>query len=547
MLRKFIVYCLSFIVLALFASPALAQAPIPSYVPPTSPLYTDLLVHNMFHTFSCLAVGQSVIGQPCLTYQITKNAQGTIQSVPVLSQVNLSGGTLGTVTSVIGMLYQNPPVRTGDYLASVGQSFGIVKEAHAQVVGSGEGVLHPILTLWQVSRNIAYLIMIIIFVIIGLMVMFRNRINPQTVITAQAALPGLVIGLILITFSYFLAGLITDTAFIGTNLVGYYFQAAQADTGKPPPANRDLNQNLTEVISHENVLTVFSKFIGIIETGDIQQAIQLILDSSGTQAQIFLRFLAGVAAFQVGSQVGHIVPIVGDLASIATGVIAFGAAASATAPILGFVLSGVAMVILIYAMLRLLLKLLTTYLNIIFLTLIAPFQFLFASLPGRQGIATSWVLNMLANVLAFPAVLAVFYFVAFLIGKPLEALDLFNIKSPVANAANTALPLLGKLPLSFIRALIAFGALIATPAIPDIISRSIGRPGQAGGLLEQAIGGNIRAGQGYATQAQQQGFGAINTVGQNYQSFRGRPPQWSPAAAAQTRGIVLPGWLRPRG
>ena len=69
---------------------------LPSTVQPTSPLYTDLLVNNMFHTFSCLAVGSSVIGQPCLTYQVTKNAQGAIQSVPVLSQVNLSGGALGT-------------------------------------------------------------------------------------------------------------------------------------------------------------------------------------------------------------------------------------------------------------------------------------------------------------------------------------------------------------------------------------------------------------------------------------------------------------------
>src|SRR3989344_250750 len=64
-------------------------------VPPTSPIYTDLLVHNMFHTFSCLAVGQSIIGQPCLTYQITKNAQGAIQGIPVLSSANLAGGTLG--------------------------------------------------------------------------------------------------------------------------------------------------------------------------------------------------------------------------------------------------------------------------------------------------------------------------------------------------------------------------------------------------------------------------------------------------------------------
>ena len=47
--------------------------PLPATVSPTSPAYTDLIVHNMFHTFSCLTVGGSIIGQPCLTYQIQKD------------------------------------------------------------------------------------------------------------------------------------------------------------------------------------------------------------------------------------------------------------------------------------------------------------------------------------------------------------------------------------------------------------------------------------------------------------------------------------------
>src|SRR5688572_15755734 len=66
--------------------------PLPSTISPTSPVYTDMLMHNMFHTFSCLAAGSSVIGQPCLTYQA---------GIPVLSQANLSGGILGTTTSLL--------------------------------------------------------------------------------------------------------------------------------------------------------------------------------------------------------------------------------------------------------------------------------------------------------------------------------------------------------------------------------------------------------------------------------------------------------------
>src|SRR3989344_4356365 len=177
----------------------LTLSPLPSSISPTSPAYTDLFVHNMFHTFSCLTIGASMIGQPCVTYQLQKNTQGVIQSVPALAQVNTSGGAIGTMTSLVGVLFANRPVRSIDYLASVGNGLGIVKEAQAQVVGSGNAVLNPVIALWQVSRNVSYLVMIIIFIVIGLMVMFRQKINPQTVITAQAALPGLVVGLILIT------------------------------------------------------------------------------------------------------------------------------------------------------------------------------------------------------------------------------------------------------------------------------------------------------------------------------------------------------------
>lgn len=502
---------------------------LPTTIPPTSPLYTDLLVNNLFHSFSCLAIGQSVIGQPCLTYQVTKNAEGVVQSVPVLSSVNLSGGTLGAVSSVIGALYLNPPVKSADYLASVGQGLGIVKTANAQVVGSGAAVLNPILSLWQVSRNISYVIMIIIFVVIGIMVMFRNRINPQTVITAQTALPGLVIGLILITFSYFLAGLISDMAFVGTNVVGYYFSAVKGQTNPP--------QNLVEDVSTENVLRVFSPFTKIMNIDRVQNALGLIWDDlavPGTcrqcpwdmDPQKAITALATLVVMQILMPFGS---MFGGAGQIVSGAIAFGGTALIPVQIVSLVLSFLAMVMLIYAMLKLLMRLINNYITIIFLTITAPFQFLAAALPGRQGIATNWVLNMLANILAFPAVLAVFYFIAFLLGsintspifKTSDA-NQFNNGSIVPSVyaqgnvtiTNTnTFPLFGGFELEFLNILLAFGALIALPTIPDIIARTIGRLGVAGQLIGQEIGGTYAAGQRYTGQVQSGVSGFAGQVG----------------------------------
>lgn len=508
---------------------------LPATISPTSPLYTDLLVSNMFHTFSCLAIGQSFIGQPCLTYQITKNAQGAIQSVPMLSQVNLSGGTLGAVTSLIGTLYTNPPVRTVDYLASVGQDLGIVKEAHAQVLGSGASVLSPILQLWQTSRNISYIFMIIVFLVIGLMVMFRNRINPQTVITAQAALPGLVIGLILITFSYFLAGLISDLAFVGTNIVGYYFVSAQGNL----TAN---NLNLTQTISKHNILDIMAPLTGIVGSGDAASLAGSIFDKLG-DAQFPVR----TVIFWLSNQ--FLTPLVPTnlsanpwalLIGPAVGLVGGLVANAAISPLLGQFLSFAACLALIYQMIKLLIRLLTAWLTIIFLTITAPFQLLIASLPGRQGIATGWILNILGNILIFPAVVAVIYFVAFILGStnfsnhcPKDATGncLLNISalnptnsndfpSPVYAAQGTnniigtnTFPLFGGIDLSFVQILLAFGALMALPTIPDIVVKAVGRMGQAGQMIGQEIMGGFRQGQGYAQRSGTAGLG----FGQNVQ------------------------------
>ncbi len=508
---------------------------LPTTVSPVSPLYTDLLIHNIFHTFSCLGIGQSIIGQPCLTYQLQKNAQGMMQGVPMLASVDTSGGVLGTTTGLIGLLYTNRPVRTVDYLASIGEDLGIVKQANAQVVGSGAQVLNPIRTLWQVSRNISYVIMIIIFLIIGLMVMFRTKINPQTVITAQAALPGLVIGLIMITFSYFLAGLISDMAFVGTNIVGYYFQAAQ---DKPP-------QDLVGAVSQRSILSLFTPFTRILNVGNVSEALNSIwgdlgdpninfFDITQLDPQRVIKLLTTFIAFQLFSPVGSLVPGFGQAVIGGAAVIS---GQFATLTVASFSLAFIGMLALLYAMLRLLLRLINNFLTIIFLTITAPFQFLFASLPGRQGIATNWILNMLANILAFPAVLVVLYFVAFILGpnfrsqycdRPQNSNNCpFQVSqnqipdngltsTAYAQATivdSSAFPLFGGLNLDFIRLLLAFGALIALPAIPDIIARSIGTLSQTGQLLGQEIGTATGAGQRYAGQVQEGIRGGVGQVG----------------------------------
>lgn len=576
-LLLYILHATNYIIPAAYAQTPSA-IPIPSTISPTSPIYTDLIVHNMFHSFSCLAIGSSVIGAPCLTYQIEQNAQGALQSVPVLSQVNLSGGALGATTSIIGALYANPPIRTSQYLATLGEQIGVVKPAHAQgVIGSGAQVLDPISKLWQVSRNISYVAMIIVFLIIGLMVLFRNRINPQTVITAQAALPGLVIGLILITFSYFLAALISDMAFVGTNVVGYYFAAAQG-----PTALADTDRtNLVNHISDKNVLNIFGPLTGIVGHDDVSAFLNTFMSQLPGNTQATLRTIVGFLVAQffapLAGGAGGIATALGTAASkgsiwgivlgtvvpLATTLLTGITGAGAPSFTLGWALGFIATLALIYAMIRLLLRLVSAFLTIIFLTISAPFQFMAAALPGRQGIATGWILNMLANILIFPAVLAVFYFIAFIL-PPKTLPDDYPLKISNSNQIENSnfirsaaaagdrldfngptLPLFGGLNLNFIKILMAFGALMALPKIPDVVIGAIGRMGQAGQLLGQEISGGVRSGQGYATQFQ----GATSTTASNLKRGLVGETQymWDNRASTWVAYTGTPGIFGPRG
>lgn len=512
-----------------------------SYIPSLSPHTASLAIYNFGHAMSCILVGYSPIA-PCLEYKFITDTQGMVRSVPYLSNTNTSNGLLGMSMSMIGEVIGNPPVNSSLFIADLGEQIGI-KSASAQVAGSGSGVLAPIFKLWEVSRNISYLAMILIFVIVGLMVMFRQKLNPQTVVTIQMALPGLVIGLVMITFSYFLASLISDMAFVGTNLVGYYFSLAQ-DPGKTPAGLVQPNGQ------EDNVLTIFSRFTGILNFWNIKGALDsifpylvkpdkpgivLIPQAPATSFTSPTGILGGIAQNLLSSGVqivdldpAHALSILATMLAVQL-VLPFGGmfggggqAIAAAIPalissfdskiLIAYSFSWIAMIILIYSMLKLLLKLINNFLSIIFLTIAAPFIFLAASIPGRQKLVTDWAENMLCNVLAFPAVFAVFYFAAYILG-PENKDPLFAISNSVSVSNGATFPLLGGFKLDLLKTLLAYGALLSTPSIPDIICKEVGKPSQSGGLLAGAIGGAIAGGQKYQGQIQSGSAGFAQNTG----------------------------------
>jgi len=123
----------------------------------------------------------------------------------------------GKEGSVLASIATNPVSGIG-YIKNVTNKFKLVPEAKAQE-GFGFNAINPILKVWKVSRDITYSLLVIVVVVFAFMIMFRVKINPQTVITVQSALPKIVMAMVFITFSYAIAGLIIDFMYVFIGLI----------------------------------------------------------------------------------------------------------------------------------------------------------------------------------------------------------------------------------------------------------------------------------------------------------------------------------------
>lgn len=139
-------------------------------------------------------------------------------SSPEDGDKNFSKSLFGGVAGLVTLPFANPPA-SGTYWAySSLSNAGFVPQSQA-AEGIGFAGLKPLLPLWKMFRDVAYLILVVILVAIGFMIMFRTKVKEQTVISVENALPRIVIVLLLITFSFAIAGFMIDLMYIVTSIV----------------------------------------------------------------------------------------------------------------------------------------------------------------------------------------------------------------------------------------------------------------------------------------------------------------------------------------
>lgn len=134
-----------------------------------------------------------------------KQLLGMADTTPTLNQ-NIASAYLQTVN--------NSPISGLGYVNTLVNKLSPISTVKAADNGYGFTVAQSVIDLWRLTRNLSYSLIVLATIVIAFMIMFRVKINPQTVISIQSAIPKLIVTLVLITFSYAIAGLLIDIMYL---------------------------------------------------------------------------------------------------------------------------------------------------------------------------------------------------------------------------------------------------------------------------------------------------------------------------------------------
>jgi len=322
------------------------------------------------------------------------NGETTPQGYPVSF---IPSGMLGHTNQLIASVF-NPPASGIQYIAQVKDSF-LGKPAYAQGVGFNQ--LNPILPLWKMFRNITYSIFSLVFIVIGIMIMLRIKISPQAVITVQNSIPKLITALILVTFSYAIAGLCIDLLnFFLAFTLSLLFNGA------------DKNSNLFALSwkdwSISNLINAIKGHFGI-NAFDFKH-----LNATGffTMFSMLNRMAPSIAIAALGGVLGTVIgAFVGSIGGAALGFF-IGA--------LGLLI--VIEIILIISIFKFLFGLMKCYLTIILRIIFAPLEIALGAFPSSKMGFSNWLKEIVGNMAVFPISILFLVLINIIIDLPSQGL-----------------------------------------------------------------------------------------------------------------------------
>jgi len=338
---------------------------------------------------------------------------------------NYNHSVLGFMGNLIVLPYANPPA-SGVYWAYSGlQNAGFIPQTYA-AEGIGFAALRPFMNLWKVFRDISYMFLVIVLIAIGFMIMFRMKLNPQTVISVESALPKVVVSLILITFSFAIAGFLVDLMYVIIVL-------SLSVLEKSSVYQVDIAEFKKNILT-SNGWSLFGKVAG---RADIWNAGPVILEILPQTLRWVLQGLFGaIVSFIITSKISPVDKLATGEA--VEGVVETGKIVGALIKplfwvvflVLSFLLAPLVLSLLvfitaIFVFFRIFFLLIYNYIQTLLLIIFSPLIMLFEAIPGKSSFSF-WLKNVFANLLVFPLVAILITIAAILTHIPPGAGELWR-------------------------------------------------------------------------------------------------------------------------
>ena len=286
------------------------------------------------------------------------------------SQIDLAEVEDGSLVAALGgitaKIMTTKPASSLDYLAYVSTNLKkghVISDTYATGPGYGFTALSPILPLWRAFRNIAYMLFAIGFVLYGIMIMFRVKIDSKTAATIQLAIPKLIATLLMITFSYAIVGFLIDISTVASAMVIPILKAGEILA--------DVNNALPQIAGGGTILGALGSWF-----------------VNGISAALVAPFI--FFNLIIGGLLGTVV------AAAVTVIVNVG-----TLGIVGILFGICIMLMVAYAYIKLIFKLFQAFFSVIVSLIFSPIILLGNLMPGSSTIST-WIMTIIGNLAVFP-------------------------------------------------------------------------------------------------------------------------------------------------
>lgn len=393
---------------------------------------------------------------------------------------NFNDSFFGKLTGWMTIPYAHPPASGIAWLQNSFRDAGFVPSTYA-ATGIGFASIQGYMDIWKLFRDISYLLLVLVMISIGFMIMFRVNLGGAT-IGIEAALPRIVIAMLMITFSFPIAGFLIDIMytliimsvglmynvgiqqhtvytqkeFLNNYITAGFFQLWPEGSGNFFSVGASLWR-----LFPNSIQGIFEGLIVVPFAITIADVLGAPVDKMGN---LFKGM--SLAGFSPGNLSGAPAVI---LFSIIFGILMIWGP--------GLIFGAIIMFTVILFMFKIFFLLLGSYIKIILYIIFAPIILMFSAIPGNGNIGW-WLRNLFGELITFPTVVIITLAGNAIVSANLgDESYLMHILNPTPYGAGEQafrLPFLYGFQVDEFNTIVALGIVLLIPEFVKIVKGWVG-------------------------------------------------------------------------